>query len=121
MVGNTHSESALVGDEVRSHSDSTRQNECQRLGRHLHNLEGDARSLVDVADNHICRCAQYEHRLLILALFECVNLGYRLGIRGVATDTPDRIGGVEYQTSVAQYLDCLLYVFLHNYLVKQGG
>ena len=114
VVGHANTQRPRLGDEVRGHANGPLQNQRQRLGRHLQNLEGYARRLVDVTHDHVGIAAQHQHRVFVDAAFKFVDALHGLLVRSVAPYAPHRIGGIEDQSPASQHLKRRLHFLFHH-------
>ena len=78
-----------------------------RLVIDLHEVHGDGRNLTDVLRHHVQVGGQQDQGLGFAAPFDGKDLGHGLGVRGVAAEPPDGVGGIEDRTAGAEGLQRL--------------
>ena len=120
MVGNADPERSFFGNQVSRYATRLGQNQRQRLVRHFVQLPRYVRYLLDIKRHLFDLVEQHQHALFVFALFQCIYFPDRFRIRRIASDTPNRIGGIEDDSSAAKHFQRLIDLFVqsHGHRVK---
>ena len=81
-----------------------------RLVIHLDKLHGHLGNLLHIAAYHVHVRGEKDKRFAVLALLDCIYLGYRLGICGIAADAPYGVGRVEDDAAVSEYVQYFVHI-----------
>ena len=114
FVGYAYADAAVVGNQVFSQVFCAGIDDCQWLFAHLYQVEGDVWNFVDAALQFGGAVDEYEHGFRVGALFDVENAAYGCLVGGVAADSPNGVGGVEYDAAAAQYVKCVSDVVVHK-------
>ena len=88
--------------------------DCQRLVGNFYQLVCNFGYFGHIAVEPCFVVNQHQHRLAVGALFEFVHTFHRVGISGIATYSPNGVGGIEYDSAAAHHFHAFFYVFVEN-------
>ena len=77
--------------------------DCQRLVGNFYQLVCNFGYFGHIAVEPCFVVNQHQHRLAVGALFEFVHTFHRVGISGIATYSPNGVGGIEYDSAAAHH------------------
>jgi len=116
LAGDAHGNAAIFGDEVRRQVHRVVEDHRRWLRGKFHHVPGHVRYIPHIALQACFTVDEADERFRVVALFDLIDARHRLGVCGIAADTPDGVGRVEDDATLAHHFHRFLNIFFqfHN-------